>query len=285
LFESCKSIIFHVKPVKHGGILSTTLNRDALSHHSRRPMVDSKIDVRVLAGLSLAEAFAKYVLNDPSVLLSSAAVLRKDNSYEDIFREGRYPGPYVEYTWPLNLTAKELSYLFVKSLIMILDRPSRVIPKEILDVSELLVARIKRLQDHLISGRIIARGTFAASGIAGEVDKLQWERSDVLIDVRNSDLLEDGRIKPLVKWSGLTLSCPPFGATIMKPRTNLKSAAERRDNAHRASIKAAIASLWPEGIPPGLSPQKRDGKIIEWQKENERQITDARTIRRHFGGK
>jgi hypothetical protein len=246
-------------------------------------MLESKIDARVLEGLSLAEAFTKYVLNDPSVLLSSVAVLRKDNSYEDIFREGRYPGPYVEYTWPLNLTARELSDRFVKS-VLVQDRPSRVIPKEILNVSELLVARIKTLQDHLTSGRVIARGTFATSGVTGEVDKLQWARSDVLIDVRNSDLLEDGRIKPVVRWSGLTLFLP-IATTTKKPRTNVKLAAGKRNNAHVASIKAAIAGLWPEGFPPGLIVKKRDDKIIEWQKENERQITDPRTIRRYLGGK
>src|SRR5437868_7124514 len=132
-------------------------------------MAESKTDVRVFEGLSLAEAFKKHVLNHPAVMTSSAAVLRQDNSYESVFRDGRFPGPYVEYTWPLDLTARELSYQFVKSLIF---DPDRTIPKEILDVSELLAARIKMLRDLLTSGRVVARGTFAMTGVIGEIDQM-----------------------------------------------------------------------------------------------------------------
>ena len=223
------------------------------------------------------------MLNDPSIVSSSVAVLRQDNSYEDIFREGRYPGPYVEYSWPLDLTAQELSYQFVKPHIIFSDRDTPI-SSEIRNVSELLVGRIKLLRNLLTEGRAVARGTYAMTGVVGEVDKVQWTRSDLWVDVRSSDLLGMENYKSIIKWSGLTLYRASAN-TIKKLPARAKRNEGSKDNTYRASIAAAIDGLWPMGIPAGLSAKKRDQMINDWQHDNGRQNTSSKTIQRYFSGK
>jgi hypothetical protein len=145
------------------------------------------------------------------------------------------------------------------------------------------VARIKILRNLLTSGRVVARGTFAMTGMVGKIDKQQWVRAGLSIDVRNSDLLEAGRTKPVVRWSGLTLHVP--AAHIRRrPVTDAKSPV-RKPTAHHESIAEAIRSMWPKGTPSGLSVQVRDQRIIDWQKENGRQVTSSKTIQRYYSGK
>lgn len=245
-------------------------------------MAGSPINARRLNGLSLAEAFSKYVLGDPDVTALAALVLKQDEAYMAIFREGRYPGPYVEYAWPLDITADELAYQFVRPVVYFLG-PDPTISKEIRDVSAALVARIGMIRELLTSGKIIARGTFARTGIVSEVARLQWARRESYIDVQNSDLLEDDHGKHVVKWSGLTLHLP--AATPLKAQViDVVRSVGGINTAHRASVEAAVAALWPKGIPQGVTVKDRDRQINDWQRLNRQVVTSGKTIKRHLDG-
>jgi subtilisin family serine protease len=247
-------------------------------------MVRSPINVHLLDGLSLAEVFERYVLNDPSVVSSAALVTQQDKTHTSVFSEGRYPGHYVEYAWPLDINPDDLAFQFVRPVAFFMDDPLPMVSKEILEVSTILVARIKEIKSLLTSGSVIARGTFAKTGLVSDVGRLEWARREIYIDVQNSDLLETNRREPVVKWSGLTLHLPAT-TTLKEQVIDTKPPAVGKRTAHRASIDAAIAALWPSGIPPSVTVQVRDGRINDWQKDNDQVVTSGKTIQRHLAKK
>ncbi len=241
----------------------------------------------LLHGLSLSEAFHKYVLNDPEVIRLAAVVMRLDHEYESIFSEGQFPGPYVEFTWPLDIAARDLAFQFVRPVAFFIDSPLPEPPDAVENVSVVIVDRLKALREVLISGKVIARGTFVKTGETKTVDGLQWARRELLVDVQNSDLLETENYKPTLKWSGLTLEATT--AQLESAQTGSEKTAKipsnRKPTAQRASIDAAVQANWPHGIPPGLPVQKRDHLINEWQREKGFAVTSSKTIRRHLAGK
>jgi hypothetical protein len=243
-------------------------------------MAGSPLDARLLDGLSLAQAFEIFVLKDPDVTSSASSVLQHDRAHESVFREGQYPGPYVEYVWPLDVAGSDLAFQFVRSGAFCTTAATPVVPRVILDISEILAARIREFRELLTSGRVIAHGTFAKAGSTSEVDRLQWARRKLLIDVKNSDLVEIGSDSPIVKWTGLTLHLP----TTTKPEEQEVAAKPNSSKltAHRASIIAAIDSIWPQGISAGLTVQVRNGMINDWQRKNGRVVTSGKTIGRHL---
>jgi len=247
-------------------------------------MLRSPNAASLLHGLSLSEAFHRYVLNDPDVVPLADAVMRLGHEYESIFREGRSPGPYVEFTWPLDITVEGLANQFVKSL----DRSD--IPKppdEIEKVCVVMVDCLKALRELLISGKVIACGTFSKTGKIKKVGRLEWARREVLVDVQNSDLLDTENGKPFVKWSGLTLEATtaPLQSAQKSSEKAAKIPSNRKPTAQRASIDAAIQANWAKGIPPEISVQKRDQVINDWQREKGFAVTSSKTIRRHLAGK
>jgi hypothetical protein len=243
-------------------------------------MAGSQINARVLDGLSLAEAFERYVLNDPAVVSSAAVVTQQNKAHTSVFSEGRYPGHYVEYAWPLDISPDDLAFQFVRPVAFFIDEPLPMVSKEILDVSTILVDRIREIKSLLTSGSVITRGTFAKTGLVSDVGRLEWARREIYIDVKNSDLLETIRSEPVVKWSGLTLYLP--AATLNEQPIDAKPPAGGKRTPHRASIDAAIEALWPSGIPPSVTVQVRDGKINDWQRDNEQVVTSGKTIQRHL---
>jgi len=241
---------------------------------------------RLLDGLSLSEVFYKYVLNDPDVVALAAAAVRLDHAYESVFREGQFPGPYVEFTWPLDVTAENLAFQFVRPIIFDLHRPSPKAPDAVTEVCVVMADRMKALRDLLTSGKVMGRGTFAKTGEMGEVDRLQWARRELWIDVQNSDLLETENHKLTLRWSGLIFEAPNDVAKLaqVKAEEGAKIAPNRKVTPQRASIEAAIKAKWPVGIPAGLPVQKRDQLINEWQREQGLAVTSSKTIRRHLAG-
>ena len=247
-------------------------------------MAGSSINAQALDGLSLAEAFARCVLNDPAVLSLAVLVTQRDKTHMSVFREGRYPSRYIEYAWPLDISPDDLAFQFVRPVAFYIGEPLPIASREILDVSTILVARIREIKSLLTSGSVIARGTFAKTGLVSDVGRLEWGRREIYIDVQNSDLLETHRNEPVVKWSGLTLHLP--APTALKEQAiDTKPPAVGKLTAHRASIEAAIAALWPEGNLAGVTAQTRDGMINDWQRANGQVVTSGKTIQRHLAKK
>lgn len=163
-----------------------------------------------LNGLSLSEAFSQFILADPEVIAAGRRVTLKEprQDYIAVFNTGRAPGPTIKFVWSLDSPPRDLAFNFVRRLAYFVDDPIPVPSHDIVAASTILMDRLSALKKLLVSGRIVARGTFAASGQIVLIDRLQWAREGILIDVRNSDVLryEQNHLAPL--WTGVVLELP-----------------------------------------------------------------------------
>ena len=165
--DAAKTKIFHVRvnPLVHSADISTSL-----------------------AGCSLAEAFRSCVLDDPEVVAKGKRVIRREG-HQAVFHDGQFPGLYVDYKWPIDLTVGDCAFGFVRPFVIWLDRPLPKAPPVIKDAAAVLVDRWNALVRLLVRGTLAARGTFASTGIVGVIDPLQWRRHGLWVDVKNGDLL------------------------------------------------------------------------------------------------
>jgi len=161
-----------------------------------------------LHGLSLIEGFKKFVLDDPEVVALSKPVVAADKGHAAIFRDGQAPGPFVDFHWPLDLTASAIAFRFIASPLIIVGDPIAAPSSAIFAVSEVLADRIARLRDLLANGQISAFGTFVQSGLEVPIGRLQWTRSGISIDVSNGDLCEGQDHRAVPKWTGVNLRLP-----------------------------------------------------------------------------
>jgi hypothetical protein len=263
-----------------------------------------------LIGLSLSDAFRQLVLEDPEITLLGKMIVEQEGAHGDVFNKGQYPGPYVDFNWPLDITASDLAFQFIRPLIFVIPGPP--LPeasKAVQQVSGLIAGRLRALRQMLVTGRIDSYGTFAKTGNFGPMHRLQWARRGLLIDVEGGDLLQETDRQPAVLWSGVIFEAPEpkddpashrpqlgaedTGAFHVNapecdgPPSNPISTGEglpaaRRVTPQRASIQAAIAAIWPEGIPLALPLKVRDQKIMDWQRGQSLAIASSKTIRRYL---
>jgi len=161
-----------------------------------------------LDGLSLTEAFQRYVIHDQEVVAQAEILLKLEDRHSSVFLKGQSPGAFVDFHWPLDSTSSKLAYRFVARFMNFVGEPLPVPSVAISNISEVLVDRIRRLRGMLVSGEVVAIGTFAQTGIEGPISRLQWVRNDISIDVSNGDLCDgqDNRAKPM--WTGLSFRVP-----------------------------------------------------------------------------
>lgn len=57
----------------------------------------------------------------------------------------------------------------------------------------------------LVNGELIARGVYPATGVRCEIDPAEWTRTGLILDVRNSDLIEVRDGKRTVRWSAIVV--------------------------------------------------------------------------------
>lgn len=143
-----------------------------------------------LHGLSLIEGFKKFVLDDPEVVALSKPVVAADEGHAAVFRDGQAPGPFVDFHWPLDLSASEIAFRFVSLPHGDDPTPSAAICA----VSKALADRIGALREILAGGKLVAFGTFADTGIEGPIGRLQWLRSGISIDVSNGRSMRRSRL-------------------------------------------------------------------------------------------
>jgi hypothetical protein len=162
----------------------------------------------LLDGLTLAAAFRKHVIEDDEVAAIGHQFAEMHRRRSPVFLDGNFPGPIVEYHWPLHISAESIAYAFVSSPSVSLDEYSRP-PSELeIAASELLSARIGTLTDHLAHEEIVAVGTFAATGVDGPIGAGQWLRKDLSIDVENSAVCELRNYRHVPIWTGVRLRLP-----------------------------------------------------------------------------
>lgn len=186
-----------------------------------------------LDGLNLAEAFKKFVLADPEVIAAGKRVMEttRHDDCAAVFRDGRAPGPIIQFRWPLDIPPRDLAYEFVRRVAWNLDDPVPVPTNEMINAATILMDRISALKKLLTSGRVVAQGTFATSGVVTPIDRQQWARTNLLIDVHDSDLLVDEGGKPTPRWTGVSFELPRHHADDRRelPSSDDRKSARRSD--------------------------------------------------------
>jgi hypothetical protein len=160
-----------------------------------------------LKGLSLADAFRRYVLDDPEVVTLGKRIVKTTKRHVEVFRDGMFPGPLVDFHWPLDATAESIEYSFAPQSPNIddwLPAPSAMLSA----VSAALADRIQGLRNVLAGGSICAFGVFERTGVEGLIGRVQWRRPGISIDVRRGDLCEHQDHRAVPKWTGLSLRFP-----------------------------------------------------------------------------
>jgi hypothetical protein len=241
----------------------------------------TEIAAEDLHGMTLAQAFRRFVLDDPEVAAVGQLVISQ-HGHADVFLRGQCPGPFVDYRWPLATNPSELAHHFVWVIIHFVGEPDPGPPPIIEHAARLLVGRIERLKRALVGGRVIARGTFAASGTVLEIDSLQWMRENMWIDVVNSDLCSGiyARAEPV--WTGVSLIATSKGRIARPVRREGAHSAALPLSVEQSSVEQAIQALWPHGMPLGVPVKARNQMIINWQRQNGCAVVSDRTIQRYL---
>jgi hypothetical protein len=185
-----------------------------------------------LNGLSIAEAFQKYVINDPEVVALAKGLLKTDVRHSAVFLESQAPGYFVDFHWPMDLTASALAFRFVASPIFFTDDPLPKPSAALTAVSEVLTDRIGGLRDILAAGKVVAWGTFVRTGIEGPIARLQWVRDEVSIDVSKGDFCEGPNHRAVPRWTGLSLRLP--SAPILANQTQNGAAPKAVESVRQA---------------------------------------------------
>jgi hypothetical protein len=172
------------------------------------PVLRAPNAANYLNGLSLTEAFRRYVIGDPEVVALAKRVLKTDPGESAVFLEGQAPGPFVDFHWSLDATSSAIAFRFVASPLVIIGDPLPTPSEAISAVSEVLADRIGALRDVLVGGKVVAFGTAMQTGIEGPIGRLQWIRSGISIDVSRGDLCDGQDHRAVPKWTGLSLRLP-----------------------------------------------------------------------------
>jgi len=183
------------------------------------PILHAPNAVSYLDGLSLTEAFRRYVINDPEIVALAKRLLKTESRHSAVFLQGQAPGCFVDFHWPLDSTASAIAFRFV-SVPFSMIGDSLPEPSETLTaVSELLADRFGRLRHILACGEIVASGMFAQTGLEGPIGRSQWVRSDISIDVKNGDLCDGQDYRAGAKWVGLILRLPELPTQSTQPQS------------------------------------------------------------------
>jgi hypothetical protein len=239
------------------------------------PVLRAPDVINRLAGLGLVDAFEMFVVEDPEVVAL--------NHFQDdpsSLMNGMFPGPFVDYHWPLNYTAENLAYAFVRPFTCNPESPIREPSQAQRDIADALSDRLTALKDSLVRGLITAKGTFSKTGEIVTIDSMQWKRDGISINVMNGDLCFEVNNKPEPIWTGLSFVKGRTVRNTPPPRTgSIKS----KISAHFSAVQEAVLALWPEGMPNNLTCGIRDQKIMDWLKPNSPiKAVSGRTIIRYF---
>lgn len=168
------------------------------------PVLHAPDAPELLHDRGLGEVFMTSVIKDPEVAALGRRVMASEG-YRHVFLEGNAPGPYIDSHWAVDADEENLAFEFVRPIVWSLDtslpRPSAAI----MAAAKVLADRIAALRELLSAGRVAAIGTHPSSGQFGPINRGQWLRKDIAIDVPNADLCEPDGSKWAPLWTGIIL--------------------------------------------------------------------------------
>jgi len=142
----------------------------------------------------LYAVYLERVINIPAVQCHRAAVT-DDYATAHFFSEGYHSGWYGEFHWSV-------------------DKPEpfpwgglskKPVSPPMQHAWNAAVAAFKEFIKALANGELIASGEHPASGVRSEIDRVEWTRTDLILDVRNGDLFEERNYKRTLRWSAIVV--------------------------------------------------------------------------------
>jgi len=261
------------------------------------PVVLAPDRVRILAQHSLADAFKRFVIEDPEVAAIAREGMKLAPKFEAVFRRGRcFVSGVAE--WPVDSERWSITCY---------DRRD---PIEIAVASETLVRRYRALVGVLRQGDLEAYGLAGVDGRFEGIPRSIWGHEDFYISVQGDVLHINVQCENLPfdfltrRWVAVELRAPntvqPRNADLfhVKPTTSVHirsntgkcdaSASLRRSSKVRRSPKAdaVAAALERKGItqrPAGLT-DKEIAKKIAPELSDQHMSPDAlsKAVGRHF---
>ena len=158
----------------------------------------------------LYEVFLDRVIRIEAVQCHRAAVI--DDREWAFFTAGYRPGEFDGWQWSLDAPEED----FLGGPIGFVMTPVSLPMKPAWDAA---VAAFKGFRKALANGEWIANGEHQATGVRRDLDPAEWTRTDLILHVRNGDLIEGRYIKHVrgssngdlieyiqhVRWSTITL--------------------------------------------------------------------------------
>jgi hypothetical protein len=160
----------------------------------------------------LYEVFLERVIRIEAVQCHREAVTDETAQFL-FFTAGYRPGKFDGWQWSLDAPAED----FLGGPIGFVMTPVSLPMKPAWDAA---VAAFKEFRKALVNGELIANGEHPATGVRRDLDRAEWTRANLILDVRNGDLIErhieyvrrssnsdliDGRSIQHVRWSSITL--------------------------------------------------------------------------------
>jgi hypothetical protein len=99
------------------------------------------------------------------------------------FTAGYRPGEFDGFQWSLDAPEED----FLGGPIGFVMTPVSVPMKPAWDAA---VAAFKEFRKALVNGELIANGEHPATGVRRDLDRAEWTRTELILDVRNGDLIE-----------------------------------------------------------------------------------------------
>jgi hypothetical protein len=150
----------------------------------------------------LYEVFLERVIRIDAVQRHRAAVT--DDHTAQFFAAGRRPGVNGDFKWSLNApTALDWGPLGPFTG----EKPAPMSPA-MQQAWDAAVAAWRKFIAELANGEMIANGRHPLSGIRTEIEPFEWSRTELVLDVRNGDLIEGWYGRPPGKhtvWSAIVV--------------------------------------------------------------------------------
>jgi hypothetical protein len=156
-------------------------------------------------GRPLYEVFLERVIRIDAVQRHRAAAVTDDERTAQFFDAGRRPGVYGDFKWSLDApTANDWGLVAPAAG----EKPESMSPA-MQQAWDAAVAAWRKFIVELANCEMIASGVNPVSGIRAEIDPVEWSRTELVLDVRNSDLIEGWYGRPpgkhTVRWSAITV--------------------------------------------------------------------------------
>jgi hypothetical protein len=255
---------------------------------SRRP-----IQIELLWGISLAQAFRSFVLNDPRMRRLASRAIAVEKEYERVFHEGRC---YVHGAreWPFCIEGRGLVGVFRDESD---DGPVGYISASrsstpVIRAADALIARYGELVS-ILRTSIDCVGLSTKTGEREQIPKSIFAHRDFRFDAQTGDIVQlqddalsfEGLFKR--RWIAVELqkSIPLHDGKVTEAAHNSETPSQGsppKPKVKQDLVARAFAALWPNRDFHSLTVTLRNRRIHQWLKEKELGAVSDKSIQRFF---